>query len=91
MSNNPRYSDAQVDAAIADFRSGGEPFSVELFDSLTESQQRRVVHALEREEWATLCGWARAWRNREVAEPPPGARFVWEPPVPDDLRGLDVQ
>src|SRR5688500_15532876 len=41
MPDHPRYTDAQIDAAIAEFRDGGPVIDIELVDYFTPAQFRR--------------------------------------------------
>ena len=82
------YSDAQIDAAIADFLDGGPAIDIDLVDHFTPDQVRRYQLALEREEWRILCRWHREWAAGEIAEPPPSGWWFWNPDAPDDPGGL---
>lgn len=100
MAEQSRYSDEQVDAAIAEFCSGGDPLPPEILAHLSPTQLRRFAKTLERMEADVLREWRRAWWNGEIAEVPPGGIWWYGddaviPPgaspicAPDDLRSLD--
>jgi hypothetical protein len=82
------YSDAQIDAAIADFLDGGPAIDIDLVDHFTPDQVRRYQLALEREEWRILCRWHREWAAGEIAEPPPTGAWSWSTRIPDTPAGL---
>jgi hypothetical protein len=91
MTEQPRYTDAQIDAAIAEFRDGGPGLADEIVEHLSPAQFRRYEYALEREEFATACRIRNAWFTDPALRrlPAPFPMFHFPEPIPDDLSGLD--
>jgi hypothetical protein len=90
MADHPRYTDAQIDAAIAELRAGGEPLAGEILEYLSNEQLARYRHAVEKEQFAVQCQIRRSWFTdpalRGLEAPFP--MFDWDPPTPDDPSGL---
>lgn len=84
------YDDAQVDAAIAEFRAGGDPLAPEVLERFTGDQLARYRDAIEHEQFAVQSQIRRAWFEepalRRLEAPFP--MFDWQPPVPDDPSNL---
>ena len=91
MADHPRYTDAQIDAAIAEFLDGGPAIAIDLVDYFTPAQFRRYQLALEREEFRILCRWHREWAAGEIPEPPPTGAWSFEPVIPDRLSPEDLR
>jgi hypothetical protein len=75
MAKHPRYTDAQVYAAVDEFRAGGDPLPPDILAHLSPGQLRYFQRALEQMERALLREWQRDWWNGEIDEIPPGG--VW--------------
>jgi hypothetical protein len=79
-----RYTDEQVQAAIDELRAGGEPLPEDVLPELTDPQVKWYFAALEREEFAVMCRWRKAWLSGEPGVPqPPFPVFEWARECPD--------
>lgn len=84
-----RYSDAEIERAILDLRSGGEPIDEDALARLSDAQLRRYRDALEREEFAVACRLRRSFLAGPFGlDPPPWPVFAYPPVVPDDAAEL---
>lgn len=90
MNENPRYTDAQIDAEIARLRAGGDPLAPEVLEHFTQDQLARYRDAVEREQFAMRSQMRREWFEDPALRGlgAPFGMFEWEPATPDDPSGL---
>lgn len=90
MNENPRYTDAQIDAEIARLRAGADPVEPEVLEHFTGDQLARYRDAIEHESLANESAIRRAWFEDPALRglDAPFPMFEWSPVVPDTPEGL---